>query len=56
MPKKSKKSKKRTKPNVFVQSNTNDTTKEMATTETPKVAVSEITCLKILLNCAVVPA
>ena len=47
MPKKSKKSKKRTKPNVFVQSNTNDTTKEMPPAETPKVAVSE-TINKIL--------
>ena len=47
MPKKSKKSKKRTKPNVFVQSNTNDTTKEMPPAETPKVAVSETINKKI---------
>ena len=47
MPKKIKKSKKRTKPNVFVQSNANDTTKEIHPAETPKVAVSETINKKI---------
>ena len=38
---KSKKNKKRTKPNVFVQSNTNDKIEEIASSEIPKIAVSE---------------